>query len=114
MIDVQLYIPGHEEIDISIAIIVGPRSPSAEASTCNTGPFRVIFKFAITEIMVEHIVSEACDIDVRQSVVIIICNSHTHPPTLPCKSSSLGDISEREICSLAVERKHQVTSARSV
>src|SRR5579872_5655919 len=95
---------------MSVSVIVGPRSASAEPTASNSGFFGHIFKLAITKIVIERVPSIACDVDVRQTIVVVIADSHAHSPPLMRKSCGRCDIRKMKVSVLMIEGYHRVAA----
>ena len=72
--------------------------------------FRDILEFAAAEIVVEHVVAVAGDVNVRKAVVVVIADGDAHAPAARGEAGGFCDVSEMKIAVLMVERDHRIAA----
>ena len=74
---------GHEQVHVAIAIVIPPSCARAETPSADSGLLSDIFKFAIAQIVVEHVAVVAGYKQVELAVVVIIGHGYSHTPAQP-------------------------------
>src|SRR5579862_2262592 len=106
----------NEKIDFAIAIVIGPGSARAESATSHAGLFCYVFEFAIAQVVIERIATVAGDVNILQSVVVVVRNGDSHAPTLARKTCSFGDVGEFDVTGsrigiLTIKRDQRISAA---
>src|ERR1700677_620505 len=111
-----------KKVNVAVAVIICPGSASTEASTAHSSLVRYIFKFAIAQIVIKRIATEAGDVNILQAVVVIIGHGHAHAPAFSRQPGGFRYVSEMWVAIvlvcvlmriLVIKRNHQV-AARAV
>src|SRR5713226_2123742 len=61
LVDIQMDISCHKEVDVAVAIVVGPRGPGHEATPPHSGLLGHVFELAISQPAVKRAASKACN-----------------------------------------------------
>ena len=72
--------------------------------------FGDVLEFAAAEIVVEHVVAVAGDVNIGPTVVVKIADGDAHTPSERRQSRGFCDIREMKIFILMVERDHRVAA----
>ncbi len=64
--------------------------------------------------MVKNISAIACNVDVRQPIVVVVCDGNAHPPAFTRESRLFCNIRELKICVLMVKRNERVATLLAV
>ena len=110
---VCFHVAGNKQIEVAVAVVIGPGSSGAEAGRFHACSLSHILELASPQVVVQHVVSIACHVEVRQAVVVIVANCDPHSPSARGQSRSLGGIGEMEIAAtsiLVVQRDHRVAA----
>ena len=101
-----------KQVQITIAIIVGPGRSDAESAPRDVSTLGNIFEFAPTEIVVEHVVAITSNVDIGQTIVIKVPHGDAQAPAARREASRFCDVREVEIGVLAIESDHRVTPVK--
>src|SRR5262245_18755280 len=108
IVHVQMRIACHEQIHVAVTIIIAPSRARAEPSTADPGLLGDILKFAISQVMVEHVAVVAGHEKVKLAVIIVVSHSNTHTPAEAGEAGFLGNIFKIAIWLLVVKGNHGV------
>ena len=81
VVHVEVHVARDEQVNLAVAIVVGPGRAGAESADGDPGFVGYVLKLAVAEIVVERIAAETGDINVRQARH---CRSQRRPR--PCPS----------------------------
>src|SRR6266404_4660739 len=109
-VDVYIHVTGNKEIYITIAVEVTPCRSRAEAANLQAGFLGHVFELAVPEVAVKNIPAVSSDVNVLPAVVIEVCDSDAHAPTLAGKSCLFRDLAKFQITFLMVKRDHEVAT----
>src|SRR6266700_1882851 len=98
-----MHIARDEQIYAAIAVIVRPCRSRAESTSSDASFVRHVFEFAVAEVVIKRVATIASDIDIRQSVIIVVRDRHPHAPALAGEPCRLSNVSEFESGVLAIE-----------
>src|SRR5215469_6681183 len=89
-----MHVPGNEQIEFPVPVVVGPGGPGTKTSDLQACFFRNIFKPAATKILIQNVVSESRDVQIRQTIVIEVTDGDSHSPTSAREPSVTGNVAE--------------------
>src|SRR5579864_6258857 len=95
---------------MAVAIIVSPCRASAESAAAHSSLFGYIFELAITKIVIQDIATITGDVNVKPPVIVKIGDRHAHAPASPGQTRRLGNVLERPVGFLVVQRHHWVAT----
>jgi len=115
LVHVDVHITRHKKIDPAVAIVISPCRAGAEAAAADSRLLGHIFELAAAQVVVKSVAPVPRDVDVLQSVVVVVRNGDTHTPTLAGEAGGLGHVRKlhvihRGIRVLMIERDHRVTA----
>src|SRR5882672_4676124 len=111
--NVGMHIAGHEQIEASIAIVVGPCGSHAESSARYVSAFGDVLEFTAAQIVVEDVVAVSGHVDVGQSIIVEISDRQSHSPAQDRETGGLRDVGEMEsavFSVLPIQRDHQIAA----
>src|SRR5215510_339564 len=103
-------VAGDEQIHVAIAIVIAPCRAGAESTAAHSGLLCDILKFAVAQIVVEHVAVVASDKQVKLAIVIIVSHSNAHAPAKSCQTRFSGDVFEGAVWFLVVKSDHGVAA----
>ena len=77
----------------------GARTPSASD---NSGAFRYVGERAVPIVMVEHVPSIACHVDVFETIIVVVTHRHTHRIVVLRRPSEAGFFRHVRECAIGV------------
>ena len=80
LVYIEMHVARNEKIEMPIAIIVGPSRPGAEAAARDPCFLGHIFKLTVAEIVIERIAPVAGDVNIRETVIVVIGDRNSHSP----------------------------------
>src|SRR4051812_11430738 len=92
MVRVKLQVPGDEQIQEAIMVIVSPcrpRGPAPERDACLLCD---ISETSVVIIVIQTVLSKVSDVKVRPAIVIVVANRDSESPTLVGHSGFLCDV----------------------
>ena len=99
-----------EEVNVAIAIVVGPRSAGREAAAADSSLVGDVFESAIAFVAVERVAAVSGDEEIEVAIVIEVGDGDTHAPTFASESSFLSDVGEFEVGVLMPERNEWISA----
>ena len=115
MLKVRMHVAGNKQIDAAVAVVIGPGGAGPEATHLEACAFGHIFESAPTQVVIQHVMSVAGDIEIRQAIVVEICDGNCHPPPARGESRSRRNVGEMEGAAtsiLAIQRDHRVAAGQ--
>ena len=108
-------VSGYEEIDATVAVIICPGRAGAEAPGAHSRFLGYVFEFAISLVVIKSVAAKSCDVNILQSVIIVIGDGDAHSPALTRKACGDCDVGELELRPLRVgflmiESDHRVSA----
>src|SRR5215471_20047382 len=97
VVHVHVNVARDEQIDIAVAVIVGPGSAGGKAAAAYTRLVGDVLKGAITLAAIERVSAVAGDEEVEIPVVVEIGDGDAHAPALAREPGLLRDVGELEI-----------------
>src|SRR5580704_3610240 len=95
---------------MSVAIVVSPGRAGAESSRSHTSFVCDVFKLAVAQVVIQRISTVARDIDIGQTIVVVIGDGYAHAPPFAGKSGGLRNVREFEAIVLVIERDHRIAT----
>ena len=110
LVHIQVDVPRHKEVDVAVAIVVGPGRPGHEAAPPHSGFVGRVFELAISQTAVQRAATEASDKDVQFAVIIEVGDGNSHAPPFAGQPGRLRDVTELKILILMVERNQRIAT----
>src|SRR2546428_3533447 len=96
----EVQIVRYKKVEAPVVIIIDPRGACAPTRVIDPGLDGDIGEGTVTVIVVENVMSEVCDVEVLEAVVIVVTDSDSHSVAYVPNSSSFRDVDERELSGL--------------
>ena len=104
VVQLECHVVGDEEIEIAIAVVIGPGGSRGEARVSDACFGGDVFEGPITAVTVKPIGAKTGDVQVVIAVIIIIRDRHSHRPSRVRHSCVGRHVLECPISTIAVER----------
>jgi hypothetical protein len=75
----EIHVARHEEINIAIIIDICEGAAGAPHSSGYAGPGRNVSKAVLARVVIEPVATDAGDIQISPSVVVVVCRAGAHP-----------------------------------
>src|SRR5438046_6161591 len=86
----EVQIVRYEKIKAPIAVIINPRGAGAPTRVIDPGLDGDIGEGPVAVVVIENIMSEVCDVQVLEAIVIVVTDSHSHSvPKCPTPAFSV-------------------------
>ena len=102
IVQIDFRVAGYEKIEPAIAVIISEGRACAPAFSRYAELFGYIGEGTVAIIVIETRHTEITDIDIWPTVVIIIANGHSHPPSLICHSGLVSHIFKFPIAQISI------------
>ena len=83
-----------EQVDVAVAIVIGPGRAGAEAAAAHSGFFGYVLELAVAQVVIEHVAAKAGDVNIVEAVVVVIGHGDAHAPTFSREARGFGDVGE--------------------
>jgi hypothetical protein len=113
MMKVRMNVAGNKQIEVAVAVVVGPGGAGTEATHLDARAFGHILELTPAQVVVQHVMSVAGHVQIRQAIVVIIANRDRHAPSAGSEPGSRRDVGEMEIGAasiLVVQSDHRVAA----
>ena len=111
LIHVQLDVTRDKQINVTVAVVVGPGRAGHEAAAAHAGFFSHVLEFAISQATVERAAAEAGDENVQLAVIVEVGDRNSHAPALARQTGRLRDVRELEVGVLMVEGDERIAAS---
>ncbi len=93
-----VHIIADEEIEMAVAIVIEPQGRCAEGRAAGeTAGFGDIAKCAFAGVQEQAVLADTRDQDVRESIVVVICDSDAHAVEFDIESGGAGYVGEGSV-----------------
>ena len=97
----EVQIVRYEKIKAPIAVIINPRGAGAPTQVIDPGLDGDIGERPVAVVVIENVMSEVCDVEVLEAVIIVVTDSDSHSVTHVPDSGFFSYVHEPELSSLA-------------
>src|SRR5260370_26027089 len=101
---IPIQVTSDKQIEKTVSVVVEERCTCAPTTRRDTGFRRHICKRAVSVVVIEHVMRETSDINIRKTVVIIVSDGYAHAidPAVG-NAGLLSDVGKRAVWILPVE-----------
>ena len=108
----EIDVVGHIQVQIAVAVVVGPGTSGAEALVVDPRFFGDISKSAVTEVFIQHVVPEGRHVEILIAIVVVVTPGSPHAEPDKPDARSVGDVFESFAGQITVETPAAVRRRR--
>ena len=105
ILDVVLHIPGHEQIQQTVAVVVAPRRPRRPSPQRHARLLRDVRKSPIVIVVVQAVLPEIRHINIRPPVVVVVAHRDAESPSFVRYSRFLRHIRKGPVMIIVEEHR---------
>src|SRR5215467_5815596 len=104
MVEIDMHVTGHKQIETSIAIVVAPGCACAPTLARDTHFFSNVGERAVAVVAIKTRDAEVADEHVRTTIVVVVTDGDAESPALVRHSRFVGHIFKLPVTEIVIER----------